>query len=73
MAILVRTRQEDGTIKESYPSTQIVTQKRKLAAEELDKKIEKLVMTIEEEAEKKGLIALKKKRREVVVNGGKWW
>ena len=66
MAILVRTRQEDGTLKESYPSTQIVTQKRKLAAEELDKKIEKLVMTIEEEAEKKGLIALKKKRREVI-------
>ncbi len=66
MAILVRTRQEDGSLKESYPSTQIVTQKRIDDAKKLDEKIEKLVMSIENEAEKQGLIDLKKKRKEVI-------
>ena len=42
-----------GKLKETTLSTQTMTRKRVAEAKELDKKIERLVMTIEEEAEKK--------------------
>ena len=66
MAILVRELQENGKMKEKYLSIQIVTQKKRIAADALDEKIKQLMTSIEAEAKKKGLMALKAKRKDVI-------
>ena len=66
MAILVRTVNQDGSIKKSWPSVETVTQKKIDEANELDEKIEAEVKRIEKEAKKKGLLKLKGKKQGVV-------
>ena len=66
MAILVRELQENGKMKEKYLSIQIVTQKKRIAADALDEKIKQLMTSIEAEAKKKGLMALKAKKKHVI-------
>lgn len=66
MAILVRTILENGKYEPSYPSVEVVTQKKILEAELQDRKIKEKICGIEDNARKKSLLQLKGKKKDVV-------
>ena len=58
MAILVRKLLDNGKYEPSYPSVEVVTQKKILEAELQDKKIKEKICSIEDNARKKSLLKL---------------
>ena len=66
MAILVRTILDNGKYEPSYPSVEVVTEKKILDAELQDRKIKEKICSIEDNARKKALLKLKGKKKDVV-------
>jgi len=66
MAILVRKLLDNGKYEPSYPSVEVVTQKKILDAELQDRKIKEKICNIEDNARKKSLLQLKGKKKDIV-------